>query len=70
MSIACISFQDSQNGTFLQQAGVYSLVPKDLWQEILCFSYGIYFLLPFLATFSFPWMLQNARLLFSMYFHY
>lgn len=45
MSIACMSFQDSQRGTFLLPAGVYLLVPKDLWQEILCFSYGVYFYL-------------------------
>jgi hypothetical protein len=28
--IASLSFQDSQNDTFLPQAGVYLLVPKDL----------------------------------------
>lgn len=51
MSVASLSFQDSQNDTFLQQAGVYLLVPKDLWLEILCFSFGIYFLLPFWVPF-------------------
>jgi len=39
--VAFILFQDSQNDTFLLQAGVYLLVPRDLWLEILCFSYGI-----------------------------
>jgi len=27
--ISCLSFQDSQNDTFLRLAGVYLLVPKD-----------------------------------------
>jgi hypothetical protein len=30
MYFASLSFQDSQNDTFLPQAGVYLLVPKDL----------------------------------------
>jgi len=38
--VAFILFQDSQNDTFLLQAGVYLLVRRDLWLEILCFSYG------------------------------
>ncbi|TKY47324.1 Auxin response factor 25 [Spatholobus suberectus] len=33
---------DSQNDTFLLQAGVYLLVPRDLWLEILCFSFGTF----------------------------
>jgi len=38
--VAFILLQDSRNGTSLLQAGVYLLVPRDSWLEILCFSYG------------------------------
>ena len=58
-SVASMPFQDSQNVTFLQQDGVYLLVPRDLWLEILCFLYGIFFNLPLLSAF----FIENVYLL-------
>jgi hypothetical protein len=61
--VARMSFQDSQNDTFLLQAGVYLLVPRDLLLEILCFSYGACFLF-FFWLFLSPWKLDINSFMF------